>query len=150
MARKTRFNTDDLVKVRYRTTALSGSYIGKVIQYNSERRQYLVAVLAQASHVYRDTWEPVPAKNSIWCRVAELSFATDDEINYVKGMDHVGVSKDFMTKRLKTLYNRPVNSRALSRMLLHAYKLGLSIPKDMDNLSTYRPLERWQYLRSFI
>ena len=145
MARPTRYKANDWVKVTYRTITLSGNYMGKVIEYNRERRQYLVGVVCmQVRHT--GSIVPVASRTSIWCRVSELSFLTDDEIKQIKEIDRVAIA----ITSIKNNFNvRNANSvRQMSMFLMHGHIMTSSLPNDLDKpLSPrmYRPVERHGY-----
>ena len=148
MARPTRYKANDWVKITYRTIAISGNYMGKVIEYNRERRQYLVGVVCVR---VRRTGPlmPLASRTSIWCRVTELSFATDEEIKHVKEMDRVAITTNLIKNHFGSQNIQNANSvRQMSRLLMHGHIMTSSLPNDLDKpLSPrmYRPVERHGY-----
>ena len=151
MARPTRYKANDWVKVTYRTITLRGNYMGKVIEYNRERRQYLVGVVCMQ---VRRTGSivPVASRTSIWCRVSELSFLTDDEIKQIKEIDRVAITTNLIKNYFGSQNIQNANSvRQMSRFLMHGHIMTNSLPNDLDKpLShrVYRPIERHQYFHS--
>lgn len=148
MARPTRYKANDWVKVTYRTITLSGNYMGKVIEYNRERRQYLVGVVCmQVRHT--GSIVPVASRTSIWCRVSELSFLTDDEIKQIKEIDRVAVTTNIIKNQFGSYGIKQVNSvKQMSRLLMHGQIMTGSLPYNLDkplSHQVYRPIERHQY-----